>query len=50
MFEPYEIGPVECGYCGNMAKFKVAAENSEITSHKYEEEDELWGHTTRTNE
>jgi hypothetical protein len=50
MFEPYEIGPFECGYCGNMTRFKVAAENSEITSQEYEEDDELWGRTTRTDE
>jgi hypothetical protein len=47
MFEPYEIGPFECGYCGNIAPFKVAAENSEITSEECEEDDELWGRTTR---
>jgi hypothetical protein len=48
MFEPYEIGPFECGYCGNMTKFKVAAENSEITSQEYEDDVDLWGPVTRT--
>ena len=48
MFEPYEIGPIECAYCGNVAKFTVAAEHSEITSREFEEQDGPWGSSTRT--
>jgi hypothetical protein len=47
-FEAYEIGPFVCVNCGNTARFKVTAEDSQLESHEYEEPDHPWGPSTRT--
>lgn len=40
---PYEIGPVDCGYCGNTASFTVVAHDfSQVVTHEYEYETP-WG-------
>ena len=44
LFEPYDIGPIDCGNCGNRAPFRVVAEdNSQIVTHTYEHEEHPWG-------
>jgi hypothetical protein len=42
-FETYDIGPIECGYCGNRTKFTVIAQDSSgVEKHEWEEETP-WG-------
>lgn len=37
MHEAYEIGPLECGYCGNTTSFTVVAEDfSAVVTHEFE--------------
>jgi len=37
--EPYEIGPIECAYCGNTAAFSVVAQDfSGVVTHEFEHE------------
>lgn len=39
MQEPYEIGPIECAYCGNTAAFSVVAQDfSGVVTHEFEHE------------
>lgn len=43
MHETYEIGPVECGYCGNTTSFTVVAQDfSAVVTHEFEHETP-WG-------
>jgi hypothetical protein len=40
---PYEIGPLECGYCGNTTPFTVVAQDfSQVVTHEFEHETP-WG-------
>lgn len=43
MSEPYEIGPIECGYCGNTAPSTVVAQDfSQVVKQEFEHETP-WG-------
>ncbi len=43
MLETYDIGPLDCGYCGNTAPFTVVAQDfSQIVTHEFEQETP-WG-------
>jgi len=43
MPEPYEIGPLECGYCGHTTPFTVVAQDfSQVVTHEFEMETP-WG-------
>ena len=40
---PYEIAPLECGYCGNTAPFTVVAQDfSQVVTHEFEHQTP-WG-------
>ncbi len=43
MPEPYEVGPIVCGYCGNTTKFTVVAHDfSQVVTYEWEEKI-AWG-------